>query len=123
MTDKYTDSVLITLSCGTDNPNRACRALHLTTMAHKEGKKTVLFLLDDGVYLAKKGLADNLRSATGDIADDLIKYLQDFEVPILACTPCARARRIGEADLISGARLATAAELINIACASAVISL
>jgi predicted peroxiredoxin len=118
-----TDNVVIALSCGTDNPNRATRAIHLATIAHKEGKNTVLFLLDEGVYLAKEGLAEHLRAATGDIADDLITYLQAHDVPILVCTPCAKARRITEEELIEGARMATAAELINRSCDAAVISL
>lgn len=115
--------VVIILSCGTDNPNRSTRAIHLATIAHKEGKKTTLFLLDEGVYIAKKGLADHLRAATGDVADDLIAYLQAHDVPILVCTPCAKARRIEASDLIEGSRLATAAELIHLSCNAAVISL
>jgi predicted peroxiredoxin len=118
-----TNNVVIALSCGTDNPNRATRAIHLATIAHKEGKNTVLFLLDEGVYLAKEGLAEHLRAATGDVADDLITYLQAHDVPILVCTPCAKARRITEEELIEGARMATAAELINRSCDATVISL
>jgi predicted peroxiredoxin len=118
-----THKVLIVLSCGTDNPNRATRAVHLATIAHKEGKDTTLFLMDDGVFLAKKGLAVNLRAATGDVCDDLLTYLQAHSVPIIACTPCAKSRQIGEQDLIESARLGTAAELIHMACESAVISL
>ncbi len=118
-----TDNVVITIACGTDNPNRATRGLHLATVAHKEGKNVTVFLLDEAVYLAKQGLIDNLKAATGDVADDLMTYLQAHEVPILACTPCAKARRVKEEDLIEGARLATAAELIHLACDAAVISL
>ncbi len=118
-----TDNVVITLSCGTDNPNRSARAIHLATVAHKEGKNVTLFLLDEAVYLARKGLLDHVKSATGDVADDLMTYLEAHEVDILACTPCARSRRISEDDLIDGARMATAAELIQRACDGVVISL
>lgn len=118
-----TNNVVITVSCGTDDPNRATRAIHLATVAHREGKNTTLFLLDEGVYLAKKGLIDNLRAATGDVADDLMTYLQGHGVPILVCTPCAKARRITEDDLIDGARMGTAIELIHLSCDAAVISL
>lgn len=118
-----TDNVVITLACGTNNPNRATRAVHLATVAHKEGKNVTLFLLDEAVYIAKEGLALHLRAATGDVADDLIAYLQAHGVPILVCTPCANARRVAEADLIEGARMATASELIHLACDAAVISL
>ena len=118
-----TNNVVITVACGTDNPNRATRAIHLATVAHREGKNVTLFLLDEAVYLAKKGLLDNLRAATGDIADDLMTYLQANSVPVLACTPCAKARGIAESDLIEGARMGTAVELIKLACDATVISL
>ncbi len=118
-----TNNVVIVVSCGTDNPNRATRAIHLATVAHKEGKNVTLFLLDEAVYLVKKDLINYLRAATGDIADDLMTYLQAHDVPILACTPCAKARRISEDDLIDGARYGTAAELIQLSCDAAVISL
>ncbi|MFZ5573535.1 MAG: DsrE family protein [Thermodesulfobacteriota bacterium] len=118
-----TNHIVIVLSCGTDNPNRSTRGLFLAMAAHKEGKQATLFLLDEGVYLARKGIIDHLRAATGDIADDHLSYLQANGVPILVCTPCAAARRIGEADLVEGARMATAAELIRLSCEASVISL
>jgi len=118
-----TNNVVITVACGTDNPNRATRAIHLATVAHKEGKNVTLFLLDEAVYLAKKGLIEHLRAATGDVADDLMTYLQANGVPVLACTPCAKARGITENDLIDSARMATAVELIHLACDATVISL
>lgn len=118
-----TNNVVITVACGTDNPNRSTRAIHLATVAHREGKNVTLFLLDEAVYLAKKGLIDHLRSATGDIADDLMTYLQGNGVPVLVCTPCAKARGVSESDLIDGARMGTAIELIHLASDAAVISL
>ena len=118
-----TNNVLITLSCGTDNPNRATRGLFLAAMAQKQGKNVTLFLLDEGVYLARKGATENLKAATGDSADDSFLHLQATSVPILVCTPCAKSRFIGEEDLAESCRMATAAELIELACDSATISL
>ena len=118
-----TNKVLIVLSCGTDNPNRATRALFFAMVAKKEGKETAVFLLDEGVYLAKKGILDNVQAATGDKADDHLAFLQEYEVPILVCTPCAVSRGIKEEDLIDGAKMATGDKLISLACDSAVISL
>ncbi|MBU1341345.1 MAG: DsrE family protein [Proteobacteria bacterium] len=118
-----TNNVLITLSCGTDNPNRATRALFLAAVAQKKGKNVTVFLLDDGVYLARKGVTENLKAATGDSADDSFAHLQAHEVPILVCTPCAKSRFIEEKDLADSCRMATAAELIDLACDSATISL
>ena len=122
MTDNK-NNVLVVLSCGTDNPNRATRALFIAMVAAKQNKKTVLFLLDEGVFIAQKGIATNLRAATGDSADDHLAFLQEYNVPIMVCTPCAVSRQITEADLIEGAQMATGAELIDLACNSTVISL
>lgn len=33
------DNVLIILSCGTDNPNRSTRAIHLAKVAKENGKE------------------------------------------------------------------------------------
>ena len=118
-----TNNVLIALSCGTNNTNRSTRAFHLATVAHKEGKNVSMFLLDEAVYLAKEGLITHVKAATGDVADDLLAYLQAHEVPILVCRPCADARRVTEDDLVEGSRMATAAEFINMSCDAAVISL
>ncbi|MFP4039648.1 MAG: DsrE family protein [Desulfosudaceae bacterium] len=118
-----TDNFVIVLSCGTNNPNRATRAVHLATVAHKEGKNVTMFLLDEAVNIAKEGLAIHLKAATGDIADDLLTYLQAHEVPLLVCTPCAQARKIAAEDLIEGARLAPATELIHLMSDAAVLSL
>ena len=118
-----TNSVLIVLSCGTDNPNRTTRALFFAMVAHKEGKKSAVFLLDEGVYIAKKGMIANVRAATGDSADDHLAYLQEYGIPIYVCTPCAKSRQITDTDLIPGAKMATGIDLIKLACESTVISL
>lgn len=117
------NNVVIVASCGTDNPNRSTRAIHLATIAHKQGKNVTLFLLDEAVNLAKKGMIEHLKAATGDVADDLMTYLQAHNVAIIACTPCVKARQFTEADLIDGARLGTAVELIQLTTDAAVISL
>lgn len=118
-----TNNVVVALSCGTDNPNRSTRALFLAMVAHKEGKNVNVFLLDEAVYLAREGLVENIKAATGDAADDHMSYLQAHGVPVLVCKPCADSRRIAESDLIEGSRMATAVELINLSCDGAVISL
>jgi sulfur relay (sulfurtransferase) complex TusBCD TusD component (DsrE family) len=57
------------------------------------------------------------------VAEDLMTYLQANEVPVLACTPCAKARGVTEKDLTDGARMGTAVELIHLSCDATVISL
>ncbi len=117
------DSIVIVLSCGTDNPNRATRAFFFAATAKKEGKNVSVFLLDEAVYLAKEGISQHVKAATGDSLDDHLSYCQEYDVPILVCTPCAVTRKITEADLIPGAKFAKGADLIDLACKGSVISL
>ena len=117
------DSIVITISSGTDDPNRSTRGLMLAMAAHKEGKDVTVFLLDEGVYLARKGAVAHLRAVTGDSADDHLAYLQAHGVPIKVCTPCATARQLEAGNLVDGAELATAPELIRLTCAGAAINL
>ena len=42
----------------------------------KKGKNVSMFLLDDAVYLARKGATENLKAATGDSADDSLAHLE-----------------------------------------------
>jgi len=121
--DSRENNVLITLSCGTNNPNRSVRAIHLAKVARDMGKNVALFLLDEGVYISRKGITENLRAPTGDIADDLLMYLQEFEVPIYVCAPCAKTRQIKEEDLMEGFQLAPATKMWELACKSTTISL
>jgi predicted peroxiredoxin len=114
--------VLIALSCGTDNPNRATRALFFAMVAKKKGRDVVVFLLDEAVYLARQGAVEHLRAATGDSADDHMAFLQEYDVPLLVCTPCAVTRQIKEGELVEGARFATGDELIDLTDDSAVLS-
>ena len=114
--------VLIVLSCGTDNPNRATRAFFFAMVARKKGKEVTVFLLDDAVYLAKRGIVEHLRAATGDSADDHLHYLQEYGVPLLVCTPCAVTRGVTADDLIAGARMGKGDELIDLMEGSAVLS-
>jgi predicted peroxiredoxin len=114
--------ILIVLSCGTDNPNRSTRALFFATVAKKKGRDVVIFLLDEAVYLAKRGIIEHLRAATGDSADDHLAFLQEYNVPLLVCTPCAVTRQIQESDLVKGARFAKGDELIDLTDGSTVLS-
>jgi len=121
--EKNENRVLIILACGTNNPNRSVRAFHLAQVAHQMGKEVAIFLLDEAVYLARKGVAENLRAPTGDVADDIIAYLQEFEVPIYACAPCAKTRQIKEEDLMEGFEMAPASKMWELACQSTTLSL
>ena len=111
---------LFVLSRGMDDPVRATRCIHLAKVAKEEGHEVNVFLLEDGVMIAKVGMADNLKSPTGDELKTALDYLIKAGVPIMACTPCANARHIGQEDLVQSARFEPGKKLIGLAAESKV---
>ena len=113
---------LFVLSRGTDDPVRATRCIHLAKVAKSEGHEVAVFLIDDGVNIARIGMVDHMMSPTGDVLKSLLDYLINEKVPILVCTPCADARHMGEEDLVKSARFETAKVLINLAADAKVLT-
>ena len=63
------------LTHGLEDPTRVTRTFQLAKAAHENGHGVDLFLTDDGVVLAKEGMADNVVAPTGDEAGSHLQYL------------------------------------------------
>ena len=111
---------LFVLSRGTEDPIRSTRCIQFAKVAKETGHDVTIFLVEDGVMVAKLGMADNIKSPTGDELKTHLDYLVKEQVPILVCTPCAHARQLGPDELVSTARLDTAKTLIALAAESKV---
>ena len=89
---------------------RAYTALRFARTAVFEGHKTKIFLIENGVYLAKK----NQKPASdqpnlGAFLEDLIKDDQEVK----ACVVCLKARGIAESELIKGIKVVTLNDLVE----------
>ena len=65
-----------------EDPTRVTRTFQLAKAAHEHNHEVTLFLTDDGVMLAKEGMADNVVAPTGDEAGSHLYYLVENRVPI-----------------------------------------
>jgi len=119
MADK---KLLVVLNHGTDNPSKATRAFQMAKIAREKGAEVTVFLVDDAVYLAREGVADTIKAPTGDALNPYLTFIQESNVPIMVCTPCARARGIREEEFIRGARLETGSTLIDLALESSTLT-
>ncbi|MGC8605048.1 MAG: DsrE family protein [Desulfomonilaceae bacterium] len=111
---------LFVLSRGLEDPTRVTRCMQLAAFAKRDGHDVHVFLVDDGVILAKKGIAKTVICPTGDKAQTYLDELLSAETPFYVCTPCAKNRQLDERDFIEGAFLDTAKTLISIAAESKV---
>jgi len=75
---------LFVLGTGMDNPSKGTRCLQLASVAQEQGHEVHVFLVDDGVIYAKKGMAENIVAATGDEMLDHMEKLIAAKVPFYA---------------------------------------
>lgn len=72
---------LFVLSRGLEDPSRATRTFQFAKVAKDKGHEVNIFLVDDGVYYAVAGMADNVTAPTGDNAKTYLNFLQENNVP------------------------------------------
>ncbi len=70
------------LTRGIEDPTRVTRSLQLAKVAKEQGHEVSIFMTDDAVPLARKGMIDNVVAPTGDEAAGHLFYLIDNDVPI-----------------------------------------
>ncbi len=75
---------LFVLTRGLEDPSRATRCMQLAHVAKQEGHEVSVFLVDDGVIYAKKGMSDNIAAPTGDEMSTYMEFLTNGHVPIYA---------------------------------------
>jgi tRNA 2-thiouridine synthesizing protein D len=89
---------------------RAYTGLRFARTCVFEGHKTNLFLIENGVYVAKKGQKPSSNQPNlGDYLEDLVKDGAEVKV----CVVCVQARGLSENDLIAGAKIVTLNELVE----------
>jgi tRNA 2-thiouridine synthesizing protein D len=89
---------------------RAYTGLRFARTCVFECHKVNLFLIENGVYLAKKGQKPSSNQPNlGEFLEDLIKDGAEVKV----CVACIQARGLAESDLIAGVKIAALNELVE----------
>jgi len=70
------------LGTGPENPSPGTRCMQLASVAQEEGHKVDIFLVDNGVFYGKKGMAENIVAPTGDDMSTHLEKLKAANVPI-----------------------------------------
>ncbi len=92
------------------NKERAYTALRFARTAVFEGHTTRIFLIENGVYVAKKDQKPAADQPNfGVFLEDLIKDGQEVK----ACIVCIKARGIAESELLSGVKVAALNDLVE----------
>jgi uncharacterized protein len=105
--------LLIHCTHGEDDPERATLAFIVGNVAQSADQETIVLLTIDGVWLATNGCAGRVHKEGFPPLSEVMSSFVANGGQIWACGTCAKPRGIGEADLIPGARIVSAANAVE----------
>jgi predicted peroxiredoxin/TusA-related sulfurtransferase len=108
------DKVLVAQSNGIGNAERAYATFIFSKAAISMGKKVTIFLLMDGVSIAKKGNAEKVKHPAFDRLDKLMIEVIEMGAKVYVCELSAEFRGMKQDDLVKGTSLAGAATYITL---------
>lgn len=105
--------MVINCTHGEDDPERATLSFVVGNIAASADQETIVLLTIEGVWLATNGCAGRVSKEGFQPLSDVMRSFLDNGGQIWACGACAKPRGITEADLIPGARIVTAANVVE----------
>ena len=106
-------AILIQGTHGADNPEKATLPFIVGNVSATADQDTVVFLTSDAVWLATRGYADDIRYAEHPPVGEILADFVANGGRVWACGACTGPRGITEADLIPGAQIVTAVNLVE----------
>ena len=104
---------LFVMSKGFEKMGGATRAMQFAAMTAEKGGAVEIFLIDDAIHWAQLGMAEGIRSSTGEHMKDLLDKLAEFKTPIHVCKACADKRLVSPDDLINDAEISPGPLLVE----------
>ncbi|KAF5088887.1 DsrE family protein [Methanobacterium aggregans] len=108
------DKVLVVQSNGIGNAEKAYATFIFSKAALSMGKEVTVFLLMDGVSIAKDGNAKTVKHPAFNRLDVLMREAVDAGAKVYVCELSAEFRGMKQEDLVDGAKLAGAATYITL---------
>ncbi len=106
--------LLIHCTRGQEDPERATLAFIVGNVAASADQEVVLLLTIEGVWLATKGYAHAIHKEGFPPLNDVLQSFVSNGGQIWACGTCAKPRGITETQLIEGAKIVTAANVVEV---------
>jgi predicted peroxiredoxin len=105
--------LLLHCTYGKEDPERAILPFIVGNVAVTADQQTTIFLTVEGVRLATKGYAEQVTKEGFTPLKEILNSFISNGGKLWACGACTKPRGITEADLIEGAQIVTAANLVE----------
>ena len=106
-------TILTNCTCGNEDPERATLPFLVGNVAASADQPAIVLLTIEGVWLAKRGGAEGVHKEGFPVLKDVMQQFVSNGGQIWACGTCTKPRGITEADLVDGARIVTAAYVVQ----------
>jgi len=103
---------VIMVTHGREDPERATIPFVMGAAALATEVDVVLGLQVEGVWLARKGEADQISAAGFPPLAKLLADFQELGGKILVCSPCMKSRGVAPEDLVDGSEVVAAARFV-----------
>ena len=103
----------VNLTHAKDNTDKATVAFVLANAALGSGKETLVFLSVEGVRLAQRGYADDIREEGFAPLRELMDNFAKGGGVIYVCSPCFKKRKLDESGLVAGATIVGGVKLVE----------
>ncbi len=114
-----TPSIVVNCTHGREEAERATLSFVVGNVSATAEQPTAVLLTCEGVWLATKGYADDIEQPGMPVLRDVLGSFVSAGGEIWACGACTGPRGIGESDLVPGARIVTAAMVVEAMTAGA----
>lgn len=105
--------ILINCTYGKEDPERATLPFVVGNVSATADQETVVLLTIDGAWLATRGYADAIHKKGFQPLKEVIQSFLANGGQIWACGACTNPRGITPDDLIEGAKIVTAANVVE----------
>jgi predicted peroxiredoxin len=113
-------SLLFHCTHGKEEAERAILPFIVGNVAVTADQQATMFLTAEGVWLATKGYAEQVNKEGFTSLKEIMNSFIANGGKIWACGACTKPRGITDADIIEGAKIVTAANLVELLASGAI---
>jgi uncharacterized protein involved in oxidation of intracellular sulfur len=105
------EKMLFMIRLGLGDSGSATRAMQFAALCADAGADVEVVLVDDAVHWAQFGMAEGIRSTTGEQMLEMLGKLTGKGCMIHVCKACADKRLLGEDEIIPGSRITSGPDI------------
>lgn len=112
-------TIIVNATHGPEDPERATLAFITGNVAATADQDAIVLLTIEGAWLGVRGRADDVAHPGMPALRDVMAQFVGAGGRIWACGACAKPRAITQADLVEGATIVTAAQVVELLASGA----